>query len=74
MNDAIAKKTTCGIPCNADYLFKKSLYLHGHIMAIFSEPAIPVILLLFEMKNNGKRTKRVLLNVTVATCCLQNSR
>lgn len=67
-------KTPCCIPCSADCLLKKSLYLHGHIMAIFSEPVIPVILLVFGIKNNGKRIKRILLNVTVVTCCLQNSR
>lgn len=67
-------KTPCCIPCSADCLLKKSLYLHGHIMAIFSEPVIPVILQVFEIKNNGKRIKSILLNVTVVTCCLQNSR
>lgn len=67
-------KTPCCIPCSVDCLLKKHLYLHGHIMAIFSEPVIPVILLVFAIKNNGKRIKKILLNVTALTCCLQNSR
>lgn len=36
-------------------------------MAIFSEPVILVIFLVFEIKNNGKRIKRILLKVTVVT-------
>lgn len=74
MNDAIAKQNIalCCIPCSADCLLEESSYFHGHVMAIFSEPVIPVIFLVFEIKNNGKRIKRILLKVTVVTYCLQN--
>lgn len=46
---------------------KESSYFHGHVMAIFSEPVILVIFVVFEIKNNGKRIKRILLKVTVVT-------
>jgi len=74
MNDATAMQNTaqCCIPCSADDLLKESSYFHGHIAAIFSEPVILVIFLVFEIRNNGKRIKRILLKVTVVIYCLQN--
>lgn len=49
MNDATAKQNIaqCCIPCSADCLLEESSYFHGHVMAIFSEPVIPVIFLVW---------------------------
>lgn len=58
-NDATAKQNIarCCVPCSADCLLKESSYFHGHVTAIFSEPVIHAIFLVFEIKNNGKELK-----------------